>query len=207
MSHLADDAGRDLGHDAQVGRSYLYVFPCTWEDHCKIGFSCDPLSRMQAFHHRYFEFFDLDGGWLVETETERDARDLELQLHHQLVEHRAPAPLVVRVEAAGRTEWFRGTDAVLPGAIDLLRQRGHTVHAPLRRWMRSALAQRVDQLYAWSLAQLCADAWQLDPASPGSPWTPAQRLVRDSLDAYLALEIDPAPWLPPEVAQWYFAKA
>lgn len=205
MSRIVNGTGQDLGHGAPVGRSYLYVFPCTWEDHCKIGFSRDPLARIQALHHRYFEFFDLDGGWLVEAETERDARDLELQLHHLLVEHSAPAPLVVRAEAAGQTEWFRGTDTILSVAISLLAQRGHTLHTPLRPWMRRALAQRADQLYAWPLAQLSAGAWQLDAAGPGTPWTPAQQLVCDSLDAYGALEIDVVTWLPPEVAQWYFA--
>lgn len=205
LSRTTNDAGQDSAQDAPAGRCCLYVFPCTWEDHCKIGFSRDPLSRMQAMHHRYFEFFDLDGGWLVEAETERDARDLELQLHHLLAAYSAPSPLVVRRDAGGHTEWFRGAQAVLPDAIELLRQRGHAVHDPLRSWMRRALLQRADQLYAWSEAQLSAGAWQLDAPSAGVPWTPAQQLVRDSLDAYVALEIDVAPWLPPDVAQWYCA--
>ncbi len=56
-------------HVPSRGHCYLYVFPCAWEDHCKLGFSRDPLSRMQALHRRWFEFFDIDHGLLVETET------------------------------------------------------------------------------------------------------------------------------------------
>ncbi|WP_268628169.1 hypothetical protein, partial [Escherichia coli] len=56
------------------GRVFAYVFPCAWEDHAKIGFSRDPLRRISALHRRWFEFFDLDAGALVEAESERDAR-------------------------------------------------------------------------------------------------------------------------------------
>ncbi len=216
------------GSGAPEGRCYLYVFPCTWEDHCKIGFSRDPLSRMQALHHRYFEFFDLDGGWLVETETERDARDLELHLHHQFAEHSAPAPLTVRHAAGGHTEWFRGVEAWLPDIIDQLRLRGYTVHAPLRPWMRRALLQRADLLFAWSLAQLSDALAQVDALDTGGMDTDGMassggqtlitrtqpmcdtigpqphRLVRDALDACVAMQIDVEPLLPPGIAQWYF---
>ena len=120
------------GSDASRGRCHVYVLPCTWEDHCKIGFSRDPLSRMQALHRRWFEFFDLDAAWLVETETVRDARDLELELRRPLAAHNAPAPLAVRPEAAGHTEWFRGVATPLADAVSGLRRRGHAVHGPLQ---------------------------------------------------------------------------
>ncbi len=68
------------------GRSFAYVFPCAWEDHCKIGFSSDPLARIASLHRRWFEFFDLEGGALVEAESVRDARDLELELRAGLGE-------------------------------------------------------------------------------------------------------------------------
>jgi len=74
------------------GRVFAYVFPCAWEDYAKIGFSRDPLGRISALHRRWFEFFDLDAGTLVEAESERDARDLELQLRSPFKAHRAPAP-------------------------------------------------------------------------------------------------------------------
>jgi hypothetical protein len=176
----------------------VYVLPCTWEDHCKIGFSRDPLSRMQALHRRWFEFFDLDAAWLVETETVRDARNLELELRRPLAAHNAPAPLAVRREAAGHTEWFRGVAAPLGDAVDGLRRRGHAVHGPLQPWLRAALLERSDQLYAWTQAQL----------SPGELESPVvatsqQRLVRDALDAYATLAIDVEPLLPAEVHRWF----
>ena len=186
------------GSAASRGRCHVYVLPCTWEDHCKIGFSRDPLSRMQALHRRWFEFFDLDAAWLVETETVRDARDLELELRRPLAAHNAPAPLAVRPEAAGHTEWFRGVAAPLADAVAGLRRRGHAVHGPLQPWLRAALSERSDQLYAWAQAQLSPD--ELDSATAG---TPRQRLVRDALDAYTALAIDVEPLLPPEVQRWF----
>jgi hypothetical protein len=153
---------------------------------------------MQALHRRWFEFFDLDAAWLVENETVRDARDLELELRRPLAAHNAPAPLAVRREAAGHTEWFRGVAAPLGDAVDGLRRRGHAVHGPLQPWLRAALLERSDQLYAWTQAQL----------SPGELETLAvataqQRLVRDALDAYAALVIDVEPLLPAEVHRWF----
>jgi hypothetical protein len=181
-----------------AGYCFVYVFPCAWEDHCKIGFSRDPLSRIQALHYRWFEFFDLDRAVLVETETVRDARDLELELRRPLLVHNAPAPLTVRKQAAGHTEWFRGASSQLERAIRLLEQRGHVVHAPMRTWLRSALLARSDRLYAWTQTQLSTD--ELD-GSAGP--TPTQRIVRDTLDAYAALSIALEPLLAPEVIRWY----
>lgn len=181
------------------GYCFVYVFPCTWEDHCKIGFSSDPLSRIQALHRRWFEFFDLDGGVLVETETVRDARDLELELRGPLAAHKAPAPLTVRREAAGHTEWFRGASSQLQRAVGLLERKGHTVHAPLRTWLRPALLARSDRLYAWTLAQLSAD----EPYGAAGPVPAQSSALRDTLDAYAALGIELEPLLPPEVNRWY----
>lgn len=81
------------------GRVFTYVFPCAWEDYAKIGFSRDPLGRISALHRRWFEFFDLDAGALVEAEGERDARDLELQLRSPFKAHRAPAPMTIQHKA------------------------------------------------------------------------------------------------------------
>ena len=185
-------------HVPSRGRCYLYVFPCAWEDHCKLGFSRDPLSRLQALHRRWFEFFDLDRGLLVETDTVRDARDLELELGRPLVEHNAPAPLTVRREAAGHTEWYRGASDLLEQAGDRLLRCGHVVHAPLRGWLQPELRRRSEQLYAWTQAQLSPDELE-GRAGP----TPAQRLVRDALDACDAMAIDLEPLLPPQVLRWH----
>lgn len=177
---------------------FAYMFPCTWEDHCKIGFSRDPLARIAQLHPRWFEFFDLERGFLVEAETERDARDLELELRRPLAEHKAPQPLVVRSSAGGHTEWFRGVRDRLQRAAQGLQACGHRVHAPLSDRLRDALRARADLLYEWAGAQLSVD--ELEGRIGG---TPAQRVLRDALDAHVAFGIAVEPLLPDEVLAWY----
>jgi len=179
------------------GRCFAYVFPCQWEDHCKIGFSHDPLARIAALHPRWFDFFDLEAGVLVEAESQRDARDLELELRASLAEHNAPAPLAVRVQAGGHTEWFRGVGTVMAERVAALAARGYRVH-PLHAWLRAALDSRKDLLHDWSLAQLSPD--ELDGrAGP----TPAQCHLRDLLDAHVALGVAIDAHLPADVRRWY----
>ncbi|WP_345294815.1 GIY-YIG nuclease family protein [Luteimonas vadosa] len=181
-----------------AGRCHLYVFPFTWEDYGKLGFSRDPLARLQALHHRWYDCFDLDRGALVATETERDARDLELRLRHALRVYNAPAPLTIRPQGAGHTEWYRGAEAALMAEVEALRREGYVVHAPLRPWLRQALVARGELLYDWTLAQLPLGAWRdFDPDDA------AQVLVRDVLDGYRALDIPLAPLLAPEVLAWH----
>src|SRR5688572_27713655 len=88
-----------------TGRAFAYVLPCRHEDILKVGFSRDPLDRLQTLHPRYFEFFDIDQGLLIETDRVPDARSIESFLKAQLQEHQAPAPLVIPRSAAGHTEW------------------------------------------------------------------------------------------------------
>lgn len=177
---------------------FAYVFPCAWEDHCKIGFSRDPLARIQQLHPRWFELFDLERGLLVEGETERDARDLELELRRPLGAHRAPPPLTVRATAGGHTEWFRGTEAVLREAVASLARRGHRVHAPLGDWLRDAMQARCDLLHDWVAAQLQPGAFD---RSEGRSL--AQRALRDVLDAHVALGFALEPLLPERAWRWY----
>ncbi|HYG08202.1 MAG TPA: GIY-YIG nuclease family protein [Stenotrophomonas sp.] len=179
------------------GRCFTYVLPCAWEDFCKIGFSRNPLSRLRSLHPRWFEFFDLDTGTLVETETERDARDLELELRRPLKAHRAPAPLTIAANAGGKTEWVRGANAQLAAAARALATRGFRVY-PLRPWARAATLQRVDLLYDWSSAQLPLGEHE----STGS-LTPAQQALRDTLDSHAALGIELRTHLPEHVWDWY----
>jgi len=179
------------------GRCYAYVFPCRWEDHCKIGFSNNPLYRIGTLHPRWFEFFDLEHGVLVEAESVRDARDLELALRAGLVEHNAPAPLAIRPSAGGHTEWFRGAQAQVDARVASLAAHGYRVH-PLDGWLRAMLAARTDRLHEWSLSQLTVDELE-GRAGP----TPAQARVRDVLDACAALELTIASLLPDAVLDWY----
>ncbi|UWX03655.1 GIY-YIG nuclease family protein [Pseudoxanthomonas sp. NC8] len=208
MSRRCIDAGAGRGVDEAEatpvptdGRCYAYVFPCRWEDHCKIGFSNDPLSRIATLHPRWFEFFDLERGVLVEAESVRDARDLELELRTGLGEHNAPAPLAIHVPAGGHTEWFRGAESLLQAKLGVLLSRGYRVLA-LEGWARAVLQRRADRLLEWTLAQLSPD--ELDGLCGA---TPAQRRVRDVLDGYLMLGLDPARWLAPAVLGWYRRRA
>ena len=179
------------------GLSYLYVLPCAYEDILKLGFSRDPLGRMQALHPRWYEFFDLDRAFLVEAETVRDVRDLELGLARVIVDHNAPAPLVIRREAAGHTEWYRGAYDALQTTANALAAGGYIVHAPLRPWLRERLLERSDRLYSWTAAMLPAGLVETTAVSPTA------RPVVDALDAFRALGIDLEPYLPTSVLAWY----
>lgn len=185
------------------GPAFLYVLPCAYEDLLKLGFSRDPLARLQAFNPRWFEMFDLDRALLVETETVRDARALELRLRRALAAHNAPAPLLVRGEAGGRTEWYRGAYAALAAEVEELGAHGHGVHAPARPWLRQRMLERQELLHAWTHAMLGVDELQ----STRAPFTPSQRAVRDALDACAALGLDPESRLPDAVRDWYRAVA
>lgn len=185
------------------GRCYLYVLPCAYEDLLKLGFSREPLDRMQTLHPRWFEFFDLDRAFLIETETVRDARNLELGLAGVIELHNAPAPLVIRKQAAGHTEWYRGAYAILAQATQALEAGGYVVHSPLRSWLRETLGRRSDVLFSWSSAMLSPDELETTNAGLDGRPTNAQRTVRDALDACIALDIELEPLLPANVLDWY----
>lgn len=184
-----------------AGTCFLYVAPSAYEDLLKLGFSRDPLARLQALHPRWFEVFDLDRALLVETETVRDARRLELQLRRELAEHNAPAPLTVRRAAGGHTEWYRGAYASLLQAARALESGGHVLHEPARGWLRRAMLGRGDRLYSWTQAML--PQLNLEYPGPADPAYPRQRGVRDALDAFVALDIEVEPLLPEDVLLWY----
>lgn len=181
---------------------YVYILPCVVEDFLKLGFSRDPAARFDAFHARYFELFDLSRGWLIETESVREARDLELELRRPVVAHRAPAPMTVRWAAGGHTEWLRGAYAHLWDATQALAVRGYSVHFPVRQWLHHALLDRCDRLYEWAeLAEADIDAHNVGVVSQ-----PLQRLG-DTLDACHAVGIDTRPWVSDHVARWHAARS
>lgn len=185
-----------------TGRCYLYVLPCAYEDLLKLGFSRDPLRRLHELQPRYYHSFDLQRAFLVETETVRDARDLELQLRHALAAHQAPAPLTIRREAAGHTEWYRGAYATLQARAQELGEGGHRLHAPLRDWVAAQLDARSDALYAWAATVL--DALGYDPSQlDAAPLADLRRRVLDALDAYPALGLPLEGRLPEALLQWY----
>lgn len=175
---------------------FAYYFPCFGEDLCKLGFSHDPLQRIRSLHRRWYEFFDLELGLLIETETERDARDIELLLRRPLSAHNAPMPLTIQSAAGGFTEWFRGSSEQVLAAAETLAQSGYRLHTPVSGWFRDALTQRVDLLFEWSSAQRA-----LLNQEP-SQWQHLQPLL-DELDAYVALSIPLEPALPGDIYAWY----
>lgn len=187
---------------SSAAQAFVYVAPCHGEDWLKLGFSRDPLARLQALHPRFFEFFDTDRAFAIETETVREARALETRFGRALRDHGAPAPLTVLPAAGGSTEWYRGAYAWLAAAADTLGHAGYRLHRPLRPWLRERLLASAELLYAWT-ALLPPEVLQARGAA--SRASAAQRRVADVLDAYRAADIDLARWLPAGVLDWHDA--
>jgi|SRR4051812_6399627 hypothetical protein len=72
----------------------------------KVGFSCNPLQRVYAFHRRYFEAFDLDQSTLLRVQSGDEAREIETALKRTLAPNRVEVPNCIALEAGGITEWF-----------------------------------------------------------------------------------------------------
>ncbi len=118
---------------ASRGRAYVYVLPCRDEDLLKLGFSRDPFTRFSTLHRRFFEYFDLDRGLLVDAERVSAARRIERRLIETFVEHHATAPLVVSAAAGGHTEWYRGAHPEVSGLLQAIaRDEGLPVYGSLR---------------------------------------------------------------------------
>jgi len=189
---------------ASRGRAFVYVIPCRDEDLLKVGFSRDPLQRLQAFHPRFFRFFDLDRGFLIGVDHVRDARRIERRFITAFAECRSPAPLVVRDEASGRTEWYRG---VYPEASDLGLQvcatEGFVMHASLRRWLRNVFEDRAALLFAWSSRMLEAVEYERFNGPPAPAASALERALRDALDCFDELAIPIETLVPEAVFRWY----
>lgn len=189
---------------ASRGRAFVYVLPCRDEDLLKVGFSRDPLQRLQTLHPRFFRFFDLDRGFLIATDTVRDARRIERRYITTFAEQRSPAPLVVRDAAAGYTEWYRG---VYPDAVAIARELadddGFVLHAPLRAWLRDLFEDRAALLFAWSSRMLEAIEYERFNAPPAPAPSLLERALRDALDCFDELGIAIEPLVPEPVLSWY----
>jgi hypothetical protein len=181
--------------------AFAYVLPCRHEDILKVGFSCDPLARMQTLHPRYFEFFALDRVLLVGTETVGDARQVERELLRAAELHRAPAPLLVSAAAGGHTEWYRGAYPLLcAAATEQAVRGGYVLHAPAGPWLRQQLEKRGATLYETSGQLLRAID---DARAYGVVAGSLERQLRNLLDARAALELDLMQCVPPAVLAWY----
>jgi hypothetical protein len=186
------------------GRSFVYVLPCRDADLVKIGYSGSPLQRFQTLHPRWFEYFDLDGGALVELERVGDARRMERDFLVRFAAQRTIAPFVVPKAAAGHTEWHAGVQgAALAQARATCAAGGLPLHAPLRGWLRDELGARLDRLHDWSRAMLEAIEYERFHPIAGAPPSRHAQALRDTLDACAALDLPLAAVLPDAVLRWH----
>ena len=199
-----DEQDSPLPRFASRGRAYVYVLPCRDEDILKVGFSRDPLQRLQQLHARFFRFFDLDRAFLIGTDYVRDARRIERQFLTALAERRAPAPLVVPDAAAGYTEWHRGAYAdVLAMAKTLCATEGFALYAPLGDWLHDLFVERSALLFAWSSKMLEAIEYERFNLPPSPRPSICERALRDALDCFAELGIPIEPIVPEPVFSWY----
>jgi hypothetical protein len=199
-----DESESPIPRFASRGRAYVYVLPCRDEDLLKVGFSRDPLRRLQTLHARFFRFFDLDRAFLIATDSVRDARRIERRYIESFADRRSPAPLVVPDAAAGYTEWYRGVYAEAESmARTLTGDEGYTLHAPLRDWLRALFLERSALLFAWSAKMLEAIEYERFNAAPPTAPSVLERALRDALDCFDELGIDIRPLMPEPVFRWY----
>jgi len=71
--------------------------------------------------------------------------------------------------------------------VHALAQQGYHTY-PLRLWLRAAMVQRLDRLHDWAAVQVPEEESLRSPVGVAA--------LRDAIDAYRALAIDPQPWLP-----------
>lgn len=159
----------------------MYVAVCSGsEDLLKVGLSRDPLARWSALHPRWFEAFDLQHSVLVETETRRDAQQLETALHRRLLAHNCPPPSTIRVASGGGTEWYRGAFSAVWAFCQAAAAEGFVVHTPAREWFVRALQPKQDALFALLDQAVCLGLQSLNPKQ--------STLLRDLLDAHIQLD-------------------
>jgi hypothetical protein len=175
--------------------AFVYVVPARFEDILKIGFSRDPCHRIRSFHKRYFEYFDLDRGFLIAANDEKDARRIERLLALRFSDHRTHAPLVIEQAPGGVTEWYRGASPlVLQVCTQIVVDEGYPPLISAAARIRQELLREREHLFEHATAVLDAvdglggDLIALDIASA----------FRNSMDAFRAFDIPVAAYLPEE---------
>lgn len=183
--------------------TYVYMFPSLGEDLVKVGLTHDPFERFRAFHSRFYAYFDLERGLLIETSQLREARRIERLFIERWPAHRATAPTVVHESAGGHTEWFRGIEAVVPEFAARIAERyGYTLHTPLKAWLGGRLSEHSDMLYQWSSTVL-DDIQQKALYEPNLRDQRLESMLRDMLDMYAAMDFQIEPLVPVNVFAWY----
>lgn len=180
------------------------MLPCFGDDLVKLGFSRDPFERFRTLHPRFFTFFDLHQGLLIEVDSVKEARRIERLLIERWPEHRSSAPFDVSAQAGGHTEWFRGIgDASVEFAHRLADRYGYCVHAPLRQWLHGRMTEYSDELFDWSLRFFEIIDWQecnLPEYSRDGRYAAA---LGETLDAFFAVDVEIYRRLPVVVQAWY----
>jgi T5orf172 domain len=182
------------------GPAAVYVLPHRGEAFLKLGFSRDPLARMQSLHPRYFDFFDIERSILIETPRVQDARAIETQLKRRLLAHRAPAPLDVRHEAGGESEWYRGAYEAIEETLDEYAVMGYVVLRDARAQFGERLRKQSALTFEWAVLQ-----WRVINEGDAFMVARATRVLTDTLDAFRFFEIDVVDVVPFDVAAWYAA--
>lgn len=182
------------------GPATVYVLPHRGEEFLKLGFSRDPLARMQNLHPRYFDFFDIERAILIETPRVNDARAVETALKRRFAEHRAPAPLDIRHDAGGETEWYRGAYDGIVASLDDYAKMGYTVVCSARLRFAEMLRRQGAEMFEWASLQ-----WRAINEGDAFVAARAARALGDALDAYRWFGIEEADFVPPAVAVWYSA--
>ena len=185
------------------GPAIVYILPHRVEEFLKLGFSRDPLRRMQSLHPRYFEFFDIERAIFIETARVREARAIETRLKRMVREHRAPAPLDVRHQAGGETEWYRRAYDTLSTAAESYETQGYVIHRTARAWTEHRLREVSSLSYEWTSQQLRAIESCIDYRER----TLLERTLKNALDALTWFDIGVDDRVPPHVAEWYLLNA
>lgn len=184
------------------GRSYVYMLPCRDQDLLKIGFSREPLQRFRTLHRRFFDYFDLDRGLLVEVDRVAHARAIEREILLRHADERSPAPLVIADRAAGYSEWLRGVEPEVTARLhEFAMREGHAIH-PLRAWVRDTFQAQADRLYDWSLRMLEAAEYEAFNVPEAYATGQAARSLRYAMDACEAVGIDVRAVFPDAVQAW-----
>jgi hypothetical protein len=182
--------------------AFVYVVPARFEDILKIGFSREPAQRIRSFHKRYFDYFDLDRGFLIAANDEQDARRIERLLAQRFADHRTHAPLVIERDPGGTTEWYRGAfPLVMQACTQLAHEGGYPPLISVAARIREELLREREHLFEHATAVLDA----VDGLGSDAIAREIAAAFRTSLDAFGAFDIDVDGFLSDEVKAWLAA--
>jgi len=177
--------------------AFVYVVPARFEDILKIGFSREPAHRVRSFHARYFEYFDLERGFVIAANDEKDARGIERLLALRFADHRTHAPLVIEQAPGGSTEWYRGAyPLVLQVSTQLVIDGGYPPLHSLSSRIREVLLREREHLFEHATA-VVDTVEGLGRDEPQAVVIAAA--FRNALDAFQAFEIPVDEYLPDEM--------